>query len=113
MEHVLAVVSGPLMIRVLQIPAAVNKDDRRTALLIVGGLIHTRRDLAAVARRDHPPPRRNQRPARSPETLRDRIADLTSRGRAIANQFVALYNSAHSARDREFILEAATELRMM
>src|ERR1035441_10693615 len=68
--------------------------------------------LAAVGAILHPP-RRNQRPARSPETLRDRVADLTSRGRAIANQFVALYNSAHSARDREFILEAATELRML
>jgi hypothetical protein len=68
--------------------------------------------LAAVGAILHPP-RRNQRPARSPETLRDRVADLTSRGRAIANQFVALYNSAHSAHDREFILEAATELRML
>src|ERR1017187_7476413 len=64
-------------------------------------------------RRNQRPPRRNQPPARSPEPLRDRVPDLTSRGRAIANQFVALYNSAHSARDREFILEAATELRMM
>src|ERR1039458_447677 len=52
-------------------------------------------------------------PENAPQLLRDRVRDLTSRGRAIANQFVALYNSAHSARDREFILEAATELRMM
>src|ERR1022692_2158332 len=68
--------------------------------------------LAAVGAILHPS-RRNQRPVRTPESLRDRIAALTSRGRAIANQFVALYNSAHSGRDREFILEAATELRMM
>ena len=53
MEHVLVVVSGPLMIHVLQIPAAVNKDDRRAAFLITGGLVHTRRDLDAVARGDH------------------------------------------------------------
>ena len=68
--------------------------------------------LAAVGAILHPS-RRNQRPVRTPESLRDRIADLTSRGRAIANQFVALYNSAHSGREREFVLEAATELRMM
>jgi hypothetical protein len=48
-----------------------------------------------------------------PETLRARVADLTRRGRDIANQIVALYNSAHSGRDRELILEAATELRMI
>ena len=48
-----------------------------------------------------------------PDTLRTRLADLTNRGRAIANQFVALYNSAHSGRDRELILEAATDLRLL
>jgi hypothetical protein len=45
--------------------------------------------------------------------LRTRVADLTSRGRAIANQLVDLYNSARSERDRELILEAATELRII
>ena len=48
-----------------------------------------------------------------PETLRARVADLSRRGRAIANQLVALYNSCHSERDRELILDAATELRMI
>jgi hypothetical protein len=48
-----------------------------------------------------------------PDTLRTRVADLTSRGRAIANQLVDLYNSARSERDRELILEAATELRII
>ena len=57
--------------------------------------------------------RRRKRRDRSPETLRTRLADLTCRGRAIANQFAALYNSAHSGRDRELILEAATELRIL
>ena len=53
-------------------------------------------------------------PARSLHgPLCTRVADLTRRGRAIANQFVALYNSCHSERDRELILEAATELRMI
>ena len=37
----------------MQIPAAVNEDDRRAALLIIGGLVDTRRDLGAVARGDH------------------------------------------------------------
>jgi hypothetical protein len=32
---------------------------------------------------------------------------------AIANQLVALYHSAHSERDRELILETATELRLI
>ena len=58
-------------------------------------------------------PRRARRLTPSPETLRARLADLANQGRALANQFVALYNSAHSDRDREFILEAATELRLL
>ena len=58
-------------------------------------------------------PRRARRRSPSPETLRARVADLANRGRAIANQLVALYNSAHSGRDREFILETATELRLL
>ena len=48
-----------------------------------------------------------------PETLRTRVFDLTRRGRDIANQLVALYNSSHSEGDRELILAAATELRMI
>ena len=47
------------------------------------------------------------------DTLRTRVAGLTRRGCAIANQLVALYNTARSERDRELILEAATELRMI
>jgi len=47
------------------------------------------------------------------ETFRARVADLTLRGRAIANQLVALYNSSNSGRDRELVLEAAAELRII
>jgi hypothetical protein len=54
-----------------------------------------------------------KRPGAAPQTLRTRVAALTSRGRAIANQLVALYGSCRSERDREFILEAATELRLI
>ena len=60
--------------------------------------------------------RENRRPARSaptPETLRERVIDLTGRCRELANQLVAIYNSCSSGRDREFILESATELRMI
>src|ERR1035441_7556477 len=53
MEHVLVVISRPLMVHVLQIPAAVYENDRRAALLIMGGLVHTRRDLDAIARGNH------------------------------------------------------------
>ena len=56
---------------------------------------------------------RRKRRARPPETMHTRIANLTVRGRTIANQLVALYNSSSSARDRELILESATELRMI
>jgi len=49
----------------------------------------------------------------APETVRARAADLIRRGRIIANQLVALYNSSRSERDREFILESATELRLI
>jgi hypothetical protein len=59
------------------------------------------------------PPHRGQRPASPPETLHARVEALTSRGRAIAGQLVALYNSSRSERDRELILETATELRMI
>ena len=58
---------------------------------------------------------RTRRPAADPsaETSRTRIADLAARGRAVANELVALYHSSSSARDRELILEIATELRMI
>jgi hypothetical protein len=48
-----------------------------------------------------------------PETLRVRVFNLTRRGRDIANQLVALYNSSHSESDRQLVREAATELRMI
>ena len=57
--------------------------------------------------------RRTRRPAPPHETARARIIDLTRRGRDIANQLLALYNSSRSARDRELILESATELRII
>jgi hypothetical protein len=57
--------------------------------------------------------RRDKRRTPPPETLRARAADLGNRARAIANQLVALYNSSNSPRDREFILETATEVRMI
>jgi hypothetical protein len=57
--------------------------------------------------------RRTRRRVRPPQSVRARVAGLTARGRAIANQLVALYNSSSSAADREFILESATELRMI
>ena len=57
--------------------------------------------------------RRPRHTARPPLTLRTRVADLTRRGRDIANQLISLYNSAGSERDRELILEAATELRLI
>ncbi len=56
---------------------------------------------------------RRKRRVRPAETVRTRVASLTTRGRAIANQLVALYNSSSSASDRELILESATELRMI
>ena len=57
--------------------------------------------------------RRATRSAPAPETLRQRVIDLTNRCRELANQLVAIYNSCPSGRDREFILESATELRMI
>ena len=41
------------MIHVLQIAGAVDEDDCRAALAVIGGLEHTRGDLDAVARGDH------------------------------------------------------------
>jgi len=57
--------------------------------------------------------RRPRRTAPRPQTLRERAADLAGRCRILANQLVELYNSCHSPRDREFILEVATELRLI
>src|ERR1039457_6781902 len=57
--------------------------------------------------------RRPRNTALPPQTLNTRVADLTRRGRKIANQFHSLYNSAGSERDRETVLEAATELRLI
>jgi hypothetical protein len=54
-----------------------------------------------------------RRPQPRPESFRERVADLTSRGSVIANQLVALYNSARSERDRELVLESATQLRLI
>ena len=50
---------------------------------------------------------------RPPQDLRARVEDLASRARAIASQLFALYHSSRSPRDREFILDTATELRMI
>ena len=57
--------------------------------------------------------RSRKRRALTSETLHTRVAELTRRGRIIANQLVTLYNSAHSPKDREFVLESATELRII
>ena len=57
--------------------------------------------------------RRPSRSARLPRTLSNRVADLTRRGRVIANQLLSLYNSTCSEPDRELIREAATELRLI
>jgi hypothetical protein len=57
--------------------------------------------------------RRTRRPAPPPETIRTCIVNLTRRARDIASELVALYNSSLSERDRELILESATELRMI
>jgi hypothetical protein len=57
--------------------------------------------------------RRTRRALPAPQTLRNRILDLGQRGRALANQFLDLYNSCHSGRDRELVLEIATEIRMI
>jgi hypothetical protein len=56
---------------------------------------------------------RQQHHAPHPQTLRTRVEGLARRGRTIVNQLVALYNDCRSERDREFVLEVATELRMI
>ena len=71
--------------------------------------------IGQILGESQPRARRNRRPPPAPdaETDRTRIADLAARGRDIANQLVALYHSSSSPRDRELILEVATELRMI
>jgi hypothetical protein len=56
------------------------------------------------------PPQR--RPA-TPVTLHTRIAAAAERGRAAANELVALYESCYHRDDRERIVEIATELRII
>jgi len=56
---------------------------------------------------------RAPRPPRTPQTPGARLADLAARGRLIVRQLVDLYDSTHSAGDREAILEIATELRLV
>src|ERR1039458_6243339 len=56
---------------------------------------------------------REQHHAPHPQTLRTRVEGLARRGHTIVNQLVALYNDCRSERDREFVLEVATELRMI
>jgi hypothetical protein len=96
---------------------AIEPTVRENSLLVNGEAVslipeNAPKLLEAVGQLLHRTRRRTRRDP-APETLRTRLADLTRRGRVIANQFVALYNSAHSGRDRELILEAATELRIL
>jgi hypothetical protein len=69
---------------------------------------NTPKILEAIGRLLHP-----SQLSRDAETNRTRIADLATRGRAIANRLVSLYHASASPRDRELILEIATELRMI
>ncbi len=57
--------------------------------------------------------RRTGHQPRSSESLRQRVIKLTNRARDIAHQLVRLHHNSHSAADREFILEAANELRII
>ena len=59
------------------------------------------------------PSQRAARPEPPPSTFHTRLANLNSRGRHIANQLIDLYNSSRSQREREAVLESATELRML
>jgi hypothetical protein len=96
---------------------AIQPAVRDDSLIVDGAALsvipeNTPKLLAAVGRLLHES-RRNHRRDPAPETLRARVVALTNRGRAIANQLVALHNSARSERARELILEAATELRLI
>jgi hypothetical protein len=57
--------------------------------------------------------RRRTRRVPTPESLHARVTEITRRGRVIFSQLAALYQSARSGKDREFILESATELRLI
>jgi hypothetical protein len=57
--------------------------------------------------------RSRKRPVGPPETVCTRAAGLGKQARDLANRLVALYDSASSARDREFILGIATEIRLI
>jgi hypothetical protein len=87
------------------------------ALLVNGEAIslipeNTPKILEAVCQVLGKPPR-TRRSAPTAETVRMRILSLGNRARELANQLVALYNSSKSARDRELILETATEIRLI
>ncbi len=56
---------------------------------------------------------RSPRPKPASQNVGARLADLTARGRVIAHQLVALYSATASPRERELIVEAATELRLI
>jgi hypothetical protein len=95
---------------------AIEPAVREDSLIVDGTAIsvipeNTPKILEAVDRLLHES--HSQRPSPRPQSFRERVADLTSRGAVIANQLVALYNSACSERDRELVLEAATQLRMI
>ena len=95
---------------------AIEPAVREDSLLVDGEAIslipkNTPKLLEAVDQLLRQPP--HPAPAPTPQTLCARVVDLASRGRAIANQLLDLYNASHSARDRELILEIATELRLI
>ena len=46
-------------------------------------------------------------------TVAARISSLAARGRAIANQFLSLYCNARTGTERELLLEAASEIRVI
>jgi len=68
--------------------------------------------LAAVGELLHQPHPRKPR-ARSTETVHTRVVQLADAARDIINQLTALYNDSRSPRDREFIQETATALRIL
>jgi hypothetical protein len=96
---------------------AIEPAIRQDSLIVDGAAIsvipeNAPKILEAVGRLLNESPA-GRRPLQRPESFRERVADLTSRGSVIANQLVALYNSARSERDRELVLESATQLRLI
>jgi len=96
---------------------AIEPAVREHALLVNGEAVSLIPDnapklLEAVGQLLHKS-RRHPRRDSPPESLRTRVDHLTCRGRDIASQFAALYNTHRSDRDRELILEAATQLRLL